>query len=100
MKLGTLSLGDCVVGGVDPATGDTIASCPAPPCLTGSGPLAPGQSYCAGDQISQACPSGMQMDPVRLVCAPIPSSLIAGIPNSALYVAGGILLFVLFAGKK
>lgn len=38
----------CVVGGTN-AYGDTIVSCGgAPPCLMGSGPLAPGQQYCAG----------------------------------------------------
>src|ERR1700676_4454249 len=40
--------GACVEGGVD-ATGNTIVSCGgAPTCLMGSGPLAPGQAYCAG----------------------------------------------------
>jgi len=30
----------------------------------------------------------------------VQSSLIAGVPNAALYVAGGLLLFALVAGKK
>lgn len=37
----------CVAGGLD-ANGNTIVSCGAPACLTGPGPLQPGQSYCAG----------------------------------------------------
>lgn len=40
--------GACVEGGVD-ANGNTIVSCGgAPTCLMGSGPLQPGQAYCAG----------------------------------------------------
>lgn len=30
----------------------------------------------------------------------VPSSLIPGIPNAALYIAGGVVLFALFAGKR
>lgn len=95
----------CVVGAIDPNTGDTIASCPTPfsiPCLTGSGPLAPGQSYCDPAQISSTCPSGYQMDPVQMVCVPVPAStnLISGIPNTYLYIAGGILAFFLLKGKR
>lgn len=104
MRLGTLSLGDCVVGAID-QNGDTIASCPSPTtpssqCLQGAGPLAPGQVYCAPDQVSSACPTGMQMDPVQLTCVPVPSSLISGIPNTYLYVAGGILAFFLLKGRR
>lgn len=40
--------GPCIVGGLD-ANGNTIVSCGgAPPCLTGAGPLQPGQDYCPG----------------------------------------------------
>jgi len=40
--------GPCVVGGLD-ENGNTIVSCGgAPPCLTGPGPLQPGQDYCPG----------------------------------------------------
>ena len=104
---GVMTVQDCVVGGIDPITGDTIAGCPTdstpPPCIPqGSmGPLAPGQSYCPPN-ISAACPSGMYMDPNALSCLPVPptSSLIAGIPNTYLYVAGGILAFFLLKGKR
>lgn len=51
----------CEVGGID-ANGDTIASCGigdvntgSPDCLSGTGPLAPGQSYC----VSPAGPSAV-----------------------------------------
>jgi hypothetical protein len=39
--------GPCVVGGLD-ANGNTIVSCGGVPCLMGTGPLQPGQEYCAG----------------------------------------------------
>lgn len=37
----------CIVGGLD-ENGNTIVSCGSVPCLTGPGPLQPGQEYCSG----------------------------------------------------
>ena len=106
MRMGVVATdGTCVVGAVDPITGDTIAGCATasapPPCIPqGSmGPLAPGQTYCPPN-ISAACPSGMYMDPNALACLPVPPTIIAGIPNTALYIAGGILAFFLLKGKR
>lgn len=101
----------CVVGGVD-AAGNTIANCPPAgadytPCLTGAGPLGPGQSYCTPpttnipvcptNQVvsgSCVCPAGTALDPTSMMClgATASPSIIPGILNSLLYAGAGILL--------
>ena len=80
----------------DPTTKDCIGANPADvtaqqlqadmdACTSGGGTWNLSTNAC----VSPAPPPGQT-----------PPSLIAGIPNAALYVAGGLLLFALVAGKK
>lgn len=68
----------------------TVQSTGTLPCLPPGtmGPPAQGQEYC----VTPASGSDGTTTPT--------SSLIAGIPNTALYVAGGILAAMLFLGKR
>lgn len=81
----------------DPGTKDCIGNNPADvaaleaqalmdACTSGGGTWNLGTNSCV-------TPGG----PAQVI---VPSSLIAGIPNAALYIAGGLLLFALMAGKK
>lgn len=95
----------CVVGALD-AAGNTIANCPTVsvvPCLTGTGPLSPGQSYCTPPTTnipvcplnsvvsgSCVCPSGTSLDPTSLMCVGA-----SGNSNTMMYAGLGVL-FVLF----
>jgi len=99
---------DCVVGAIDPTTGDTIASCgatgpvtaPVPPATT-SIPVCP-----TGVQVSGTCtcPAGTSLDPTSLMCT---SGINASLSNffsqnmPIVLVAGGFLIIVmLLAGGK
>ncbi len=116
---GAQPLESCVVGGTD-AAGNTIANCPpvsSVPCLVGTGPLAPGQSYCTPPTVNIpvcplnqvvsgncVCPAGTSLDPTSLMCVAPSTSIFAGLPNSAIYAAaavfGGLLLLSAFSGRR
>lgn len=89
----------CVVGGVDPATGDTIANCPpVPPCMpVGSmGPLAPSQVWCdSGTQL----PSSNDAAPfisINGAPAPQPQTVSPWVVGVGVFALG---LFVFRSGK-
>lgn len=101
----------CVEGSTD-AAGNSII-CPQVagpdyvPCLNGSGPLGPGQSYCdtaptgiatcaLGQRVTSSCicPTGTALDPTSLMCLGKPS-IIPGIPDSYLFAGVGIIAALL-----
>jgi hypothetical protein len=126
MRLGVLSTQtsadplapSCVVGSIDPNTGQTIANCPAP-CVVGAVDPATGDTiaYCPPDSLlagpNTSCPTGYVYDSVSFTCIPqsrVAAVLAASIPgstwipgvsnNMVLGIGAGIMALIMFTGGR